>query len=72
MDNLLSPYDNKTDDIRKVTLKITPDYLTKAFEKYYRMNLTRESLFPGLDGFATSMQYQFWLYRKLDDLRKPS
>ncbi len=70
MDNLLAPYDSKTDDIRKITLKITPEFLTKAFEKYYRMNLTRESLFPGLDGFAESMQYQLWLYRKLHDLRK--
>lgn len=70
MDNLLSPYNQKTKDICKINLTIKPIDLRNAFEKYYRMNITRESLFPGLDGFAKSMQYQFWLYRKLDDWRR--
>jgi len=67
-DNLFNHYEQPTEDIRKVIFK--PNDLRVAFEKYYRMNLTRESLFPGLDGFAQSMQYQLWLYRKLYDWRK--
>lgn len=67
-DNLSNLYEQPTGDICKVIFK--PDDLSVAFKKYYRMNLTRESLFPGLDGFAQSMQYQIWLYRKLDDWRK--
>ncbi len=71
MDNLLYPYDGKEiEDIKVFTCVFTPKSLTNAFEQYYRMNLTRESLFPGLDGFSESMQYQLWFYRKLEDWRK--
>jgi hypothetical protein len=66
--NLFHPYKRSTRDIRKVIFK--PNDLRLAFKKYYRMNLTRESLFPGLDGFVRSMRYQLWLYRKLYDWRK--
>ena len=66
--NLAAVYDRPTRDIRKVVFR--PDDLRAAFSKYYRLNLTRESLFPGLDGFAQSMEYQLWLYRKLDDWRR--
>lgn len=67
-DNLFNPYKQPTKDIRKVIFR--PKDLRAAFQEYYRMNLTRESLFPGLDGFARSMRYQLWLYRKLYDWRK--
>ena len=66
--NLFHPYEKPTRDIRKVIFK--PDDLREAFKKYYRMNLTRESLFPGLDGFAQSMRYQLWLYKMLYDWRE--
>ena len=69
--NLFYPYaehELPTADIRKVIFK--PDDLELAFEKYYRMNLTRQSLFPGLDGFAQSMRYQLWLYRMIHDSRE--
>ena len=66
MENLLCPYGNqKTDKIRKVTCNLEPLDLQRGFELLMRMNLTRESLFPGLDGFAKSMQYQVWFYKKL-------
>ena len=67
-ENLFYPYDRGTTDIRKVLFKA--DDLRASFSKYYRLNLTRESLFPGLDGFAQSMEYQLWLYRKLDHWRR--
>lgn len=68
--NLCSPYEEKTKDIIKIPIKLDPKELREGFKKYYRMNLTRESLFPGLDGFADSMNYQFWLYRNLDYWRR--
>ena len=67
-DNLFHPYENSTKDVRKVIFK--PSHLMGDFQKYYRMNLTRESLFPGLDGFAQSMQYQLWFYMMLHDVRE--
>jgi hypothetical protein len=71
MENLLYPYGKiKTDKIKKVICNLAPSDLRKAFEQCMRMNLTRESLFPGLDGFARSMKYQFWFYKKLAEWRK--
>lgn len=71
MDNLLYLYDyKKTDKIRKVICNLKPLALRKAFERCMRMNMTRQSLFPGLDGYARSMSYQFWLYKKLAKWRK--
>ena len=67
-DNLFDPYEKRTEDIHRVIFE--PDDLRGAFEEYYRMNLTRESLFPGLDGLAQSMEYHLWLYRKLHDWRE--
>lgn len=67
-DNLFHPYENPTKDVRQIIFK--PINLRRDFEKYYRMNLTRESLFPGLDGFAQSMRYQFWFYMMLHDVRE--
>jgi len=67
-DNLFHPYEKPTRDIRKLIFK--PKDLMGDFERYYRMNLTRESLFPGLDGFAQSMRYQMWLYVMLHDVRE--
>jgi len=66
MENLFYPYDNiKTDKIKKIVCHIQPSDIQSAFEESTRMNVTRESLFPGLDGFAKSMKYQFWFYSKL-------
>ena len=68
---LLAPYGTETTDkIIKVKCKFKPLELRKAFRKFMRMNITRESLFPGLDGFSKSMTYQLWFYTKLHDWRK--
>jgi hypothetical protein len=71
MENLLYPYRDygKTDKIRKITCRFQVSDLREAFKQYMRMNMTRESLFPGLDGFSQSIKYQLWFYRKLKDWR---
>jgi len=70
MENLLYPYrQKKTSGILKVICNLDPHDLRKAFERCMRMNLTRESLFPGLDGFAMSLKYQIWFYKKLAEWR---
>lgn len=72
MENLLYPYRDygKTDKIRKIICRFQVSDLQEAFKQSMRMNMTREGLFPGLDGFAQSMKYQLWFYRKLVDWRR--
>jgi hypothetical protein len=67
MDNLLYPYNNqaKIEDIKKITCKINTSDLHSQFMRFGRMNITHESLFPGLDGLARSMEYQISFYRDL-------
>jgi hypothetical protein len=55
--------------IRKVVCRMSTDELCKALDRCMRMNISRESLFTGLDGFAQSMAYQLYFYRKLYDYR---
>jgi len=67
MNNLLIPFsDTPTKFIYKFTCHFTPKSLQKAFLHFRRMGITRESLFPGLDGLAQSMTYQLCFYHKLD------
>jgi len=71
-DNLkaLDGWDNKN-NVRKIVCRLDIEHLRKALEKCRRMNISRESLFPGLDGFAQSMKYHLHFYRDLFDLRNP-
>lgn len=67
MDNIKDPYGMQDPSyIKKFTCSLTPLDLQECFEEFMRMDITRESLFPGLDGLGTSMRYQIWLYKKLD------
>jgi hypothetical protein len=72
MDNLLYPYRDygKTDKIRKIICRFQVSHLQEALKQSMRMNMTRESLFPGLDGFAQSIKYQLWFYKKLSHWRE--
>jgi len=70
MENLLHPFNKKTDLIRKIICTLEPQDLKRAFDELMRMNITRESLFPGLDGFAQSMNYHFGFYKRLAESRK--
>ncbi len=51
-------------------LKINmPQDLKKVYEDLRLMNITHESLFPGLDGFAKSLKQNLYFYRDLKDLK---
>ena len=72
MDNLLHPYRNNIGNklIKIICRFPSPDDLQNGLERCRLMNLTRESLFPGLDGFTQSLNYQFQFLKKLDYRRK--
>jgi len=67
MDNLLHLFNNtpKTDEIQKLTCKFNKTEFEDSFKEFKRMNITRESLFPGLGGLAESMEYEAHFYRDL-------
>ncbi len=68
MNNLREPCGKEEPDfIKKFTYFFTLDELREAFDEFMLMDITRESLFPGLDGLATSMRYQLWFYKKLHE-----
>jgi hypothetical protein len=37
----------------------------EAMEDLYAMNVTRATLFPGLDGFAQSLRHRMWFYQEM-------
>lgn len=69
MTNLLYPYNSASGikDIRKLICTLTLPELRKELQNLLRMNISRESLFPGLDGIASSMKYRPWFYKELYD-----
>ncbi len=56
---------NDRSSIIKVICRMTVDDLHSAIEECVRMNISRESLFPGLDGFAQSMKYRLSFYKDI-------
>jgi hypothetical protein len=53
-------------NVIKFKLKIdTEKELDRVYEDLRLMYITRESLFPGLDGFSESLKQNIYLYRKL-------
>jgi hypothetical protein len=66
MENLHYLYDSgNTTRVRKLVCMLKTSDLEKAFANTRRMNITEESLFPGLDGQARSMKYQMWFLNRL-------
>jgi hypothetical protein len=57
--NLLHPYGSspRIEAIKKLICRIEPRRIQNEFTRFKRMNITRESLFPGLDGQAAKMEY---------------
>lgn len=57
--NLLNPYGNspRIEGIKKLICQIDPHKIQDEFTRFKRMNITRESLFPGLDGRAGKIEY---------------
>ena len=62
----LNGWDQET-AVVKIVCKADTQDLCDALEKCRRMNISRESLFPGLDGLAQAMKYHISFYRKLYD-----
>jgi hypothetical protein len=60
----------KKQNILKVTCRLDTKGLQQALERCRQMNISRESLFPGLEGFAESMKYQLVHYRNLESDRR--
>ena len=67
MENLLCAVGNgrSVKAIEKLTFKLKTCELKQVFLQFRRMNISRESLFPGLDGLASAMEYQTWFYNDL-------
>jgi hypothetical protein len=66
MENLHHLYDSSgTKKIKKYVCKLTKSELKKAFDSLLKMNITEESLFPGLDGLARSVGYKLGFYKEL-------
>lgn len=67
MCNILFPFHNqkKIESIKQVACKLSTSDLHNQFMRLRRMNITHESLFPGLDGLARSMEYQISFYKEL-------
>jgi len=72
MENLRCLYGSgSTKSVRKLVCTLKMSDLEKAFQETMRMNITEESLFPGLDGQAHAMKYQMWFLNALyDRIRK--
>ncbi|MGD0352047.1 MAG: FRG domain-containing protein [Dehalococcoidia bacterium] len=54
---------NEKEAIKKVICRMSLEDLHRAINECKRMNISRESLFPGLDGFAQSMKYHLDFYK---------
>jgi hypothetical protein len=68
MENLRCLYTPMTTTrVRELVCCFTLDKLYEAFEQLMRMNISEESLFPGLDGRARSIRYQLWFYNRLSE-----
>ena len=52
----------------KLTINKAED-LDEIFEDLRLMNITHESLFPGLDGFSKSLKQNLYLYRRLRTIK---
>jgi len=51
--------------VLKLRIELTPRLKREAVEDLLSMNVGRASLFPGLDGFASSLGLRIWLYRDM-------
>jgi hypothetical protein len=57
-------------NIVKVTCETTSKDITEGLARLWRMNISRASLFPGLDGYAQSLEFRLPFFRKLYDWRQ--
>lgn len=64
--------DNSKSNIIKLTCDLSPTRLRELLENFRNKNITRQSLIPGLDGFAQSMKYKLALFKKIYESREKS
>jgi hypothetical protein len=70
-DNILAfNTESELNAIYKIEFTMEFNVVRNVLEEFRRMNISRESLFPGLDGFAQSMKYHLLHYRNQCLLRK--
>lgn len=70
MSNLSDLYDKNSEGaVHKFVCKLKPTELRNALESLRARLITRQILFPGLDGFAQSMKYQLPLFKNIHDAR---
>jgi hypothetical protein len=72
--DVTSPYEDNlkaleggfnSDSVLKIHCIMQIDERQKALKALHKMNIHRESLFPGLDGFAQALAHRFWMYLEL-------
>jgi hypothetical protein len=56
--NLMASIRGRAGSLRKFVIKCTPSEVLKGLKLLHRANISYLSLFPGLDGFAQSIQYR--------------
>ncbi len=49
----------------KIQCEMSIEDRLRALKELHKMNIHRESLFPGLDGFAQALSHRLWLYQKI-------
>lgn len=67
METLSSMYDKteKKKNVKKLICDLDINGIQESFRLLNDMNITEESLFPGLEGHAHSINYKMWLYNKI-------
>lgn len=61
----LQAMDDWEDDNNVFEIHLTGNCLVKGLEALTRMNITRESIYPGLDGFASSYKTRIYILPRL-------
>ena len=56
---------DKENNVFRIEFKFTKNERNKALRELYRMNVNRAALFPGIDGFAASLEHKIAIYCQL-------
>jgi hypothetical protein len=54
-----------TNAVQKIRCVMDIKERHRALKALHKMNIHRESLFPGLDGFAQALAHRLWMYLEL-------
>jgi len=56
---------HNTNAVIKIHCEMKIEERLRALRELHKMNIHRESLFPGLDGFAQALSHRLWMYQKI-------